>query len=276
MLTDQAEKYMKVCDYFWVRACRHQKQQATQILEGLKLQADNLRGVVETLRMCRMIIEGVEPNTLQTIQTMRGLLPREVADVVSPQAHIWNATTDQPNLDKFLAVVHYALVAKAPAVTYTQRQALGIQQAAVNLESKVAEEDRAAVTAMQQIAAGIVAAVQQTNKSQAGRIHEGGKEKSSKKIPEWILTEGRCYQSGGTFKKGRACCKQLVNSQTTRLYSGVVFAKASVSQDNLRNIQASVDWLVDLGSPVTGIRADLPGADTIRWSRPSVKLIAAK
>ena len=77
MLTDQAEKYMKSCDYLWVHSCRHQKQQATQILQGLQLRADNLRGhlVVEALRMCRMIIEGVEPNTLLPPHPMRYRIP---------------------------------------------------------------------------------------------------------------------------------------------------------------------------------------------------------
>ncbi len=114
VLIDQAEKYMMACDYLWVHSCRDQKEQATRVIETLRLSADNLHGVVEKLKLCRMVIEGVEPNKTQIIQAMRGLLPREVAELVTPQAHVWNETMDQPDLEKFLRVVHYCWPRRLP------------------------------------------------------------------------------------------------------------------------------------------------------------------
>ncbi len=106
------------CDYLWVHLYRDQREQAARVLETLRPAADNLYGVVEKVKLCRMVIEGVEPNQTQIIQAMRGLLPRELPDLVTPKAHIWNETMER-DLEKFLRVVHYGLVAKAPAVTFT-------------------------------------------------------------------------------------------------------------------------------------------------------------
>jgi len=272
VLVAQAEKYMMACDYLWVHSCRDQKEQAARVLETLRPAADNLRGVVEKLKLCRMVIEGVEPNQNQIIQAIRGLLPREVAEIVTPQAHIWNEMMDQPNLEKFFSVVHHALVAKAPAVIHTQRQVLGIQQATNNLQAKMEHEEQAATSVMQQFTQGLVAALQRSQPKPESNRPQGYKQKS--KIPEWVFERKLCFNCGNKFEKGRSCCKRLVNSQTSRQYSSVVFANASVSHKN-QHKEAPVDWLVDLGSQVTGIRADLPMAKNIRWNRPSVKLITA-
>ncbi len=42
----------------------------------------------------RMVIVRVEPNKTQIIQAISGSLPREVAELVTPQAYIWNETMD--------------------------------------------------------------------------------------------------------------------------------------------------------------------------------------
>ncbi len=192
---------MMACDSLWVHSCRDQKEQA-RVLETLRPAADNLHGVVEKLKLCRMIIEGVEPNQTQIIQAMTGLLPREVAELVTPQAHIWNETMDQPDLEKFFRVVHYALVAKAPAVTYTQRQVLGIQQATSNLQTKVEQEEQAATSVMQQFTNGLVAALQRSHNKPEGTRSQGYKQNS--KIPDWVFEQKLCYNCGNKFQNGRS------------------------------------------------------------------------
>jgi hypothetical protein len=231
VLIDQAEKYMMACDYLWVHSCRDQKEQAARVLETLRPVADNLHDVVEKLQLCRMVIEGVEPNQTQIIQTIRRLLPREVEQLLIPQAHLWNETIDQPDLDKFLRVVQYVLVAEAPAITNTNRKVLGVQQAT--------KEEQAETSMIRPLTQ--VTTLQRSQPS---------------KLPDWVFEQN----------------SRRVNRQTSRQYSNVVFAKASVIHSNQQHTEAPVDWLVDLGSQVTGIRADLPMAKSIRWSRPSVEL----
>ncbi len=48
-----------------------QDEQATCVLDTLWPVADHLNGDVENLKLCCMVIEGVEPNKTQIIQAMR-------------------------------------------------------------------------------------------------------------------------------------------------------------------------------------------------------------
>jgi hypothetical protein len=88
---------MIACDYMWMQSCRYQKQQAC-VLETLGQAADNLTGVVEKFKLCGLDIELVESNKTHMIQVMRRLLSREVAELLTPQAHFWNETMDEPDL----------------------------------------------------------------------------------------------------------------------------------------------------------------------------------
>ena len=277
VLLDQAEKYMKACDYLWVHSCMNQKGYASRILGNMKLTPNNLEGAVEQLKLCRMVIEGVEPNVIQIIQSMRGLLPREVAETVAIQAHTWNHTADVPELDKFLQVVRCALEAKGPASEFTQRQVLGIQQATKNLQASVQQGEQEASTIIQEIRGLVTAVGKMGQQASQGRESRSSARPSSRAgMPNWVFAKGLCTQCGEKFQQGRACCNKLVGrNQANRLYPGVVFATAEVSHSTHRRKETPIDWLADLGSHVTGINAELPMAANIQWSRPSVRLISA-
>ena len=208
-----------------------EKEYASRLLREMKLTPNNLEGVVEQLRLCRRVIEGVEPNDLQIIQSMRELLPREVGEWVAYHTYAWNHTADKPDLDKFLQVVRSALVAKAPASVFTQRQVLGVQQATSNLQPSVKEVPELS-TIIQELR-GLVAAVAKMGQQQPprGRGSRGGRSGT----PDWIFAKGLCVQCGEKYQQGRACCNSLgTRNQAKRGYPGVVFAKSRVKESTGR------------------------------------------
>jgi hypothetical protein len=127
-----------------------------------------------------------------------------VAELVTPQAHIWNETMDQPDFAKFFRV-HYALVAKAPAVMYTQRQVLGIQQATSNLQTQVEHEEQAATLVMQQFTNGLVPSLQRSQHKS-----EGNRSQGSSRSPRYLTgcSNRSCATTAATSSKmGEAAVK---------------------------------------------------------------------